>query len=474
MPPEATLVLTWSAVHGYVAAVFFGVALREREERERLAYATFNLTLALLAAARALELAAADSETRRLGTLAVTVGLALCVPTFVAFAREILGHGLRGVLGAASLWCGATLLGLAAGWLDPGTLGQSPFDTATSIAITLGWTLAAGAHLALLRAWARSAPGSERRDYALLSLTALAITPLALRDLAIRAGLTSGEPGLEHGVLLYAPVMGWMLLARMARNQRTLELRSQELEARYAALRRQQAELVDREQLAAVGELSAVIAHEVRNPLAVLKNALSGLRKEGLRAADRETLQGILAEEVDRLRRLMQDLLTYARPGEAQPTYVALRPLVETAFARAQAGYGSKEVELRLELAAVPALHGDAERLLRALVNVLENALRAQEGRGELFVSASGHAGTTHAELRIRDDGPGMDEETRDRAAAPFFTTRPRGTGLGLAIVERVARTHGGSLRLESAPGEGTTVTLVLPTEPAAVGRRPS
>ncbi|MEO0323909.1 MAG: ATP-binding protein [Myxococcota bacterium] len=473
MPLEATLVLTWSAVHGYVAAVFFGLALQDRRKREYLAYAAFNLTLSVLAGARAGELFAPDLESRRLGTLAVAVGLALCVPTFIAFAHELLRGGLRRVLSAAGVWCALVIAALVLGYLDPGALGHRPFDTATTLAVGFGWTLASAAHVAVFRAWRRAGTAPERRDYALLSLTALLIAPFALRDLAIRAGVHAGEPGLEHAVLLYVPAMCGMLLARLVRGKTALELRSAQLERRYATLRVQQAELAFREQLAAVGELSAVIAHEVRNPLAVLKNALSGLRREGLDAADRRTLHGILSEEVERLQQLMLDLLTYARPKEAKPTRVPLRALVETAFARARAGVGDGDGDepatLELHVEAAVALHGDAERLLRALVNVLENALRAQEGRGRLFVTATREG--AQVALRIRDEGPGMDERTRSRAASPFFTTRPRGTGLGLAIVERVARTHGGSLHIESTPGEGTTVTLRLPAEGAPTAR---
>ena len=211
-----------------------------------------------------------------------------------------------------------------------------------------------------------------------------------------------------------------------------------------------------------------MIAHEVRNPLAILKNAVSGLRREDLGEDNRKTLLGILDEETDRLNRLVRDLLAYARPITPQAAPVSLHVLVEKAVGSAQNAIArAQPIDVQLDVDRAPAtVEGDRDLLERVFVNIVENALQAMPNGGRLSIVAERleQDGEEMATIRVRDTGEGMDTLVRSRATEPFFTTRPSGTGLGLAIVERVVTAHGGSVRFarnEDTPG--TTVTVVLP-----------
>src|SRR5690606_6987757 len=291
----------------------------------------------------------------------------------------------------------------------------------------------------------------------------------ATHDLITRAMTDSALLLLEHTALLSVFAMSYVLLDRFARTANSLMQRTEELSQSYDELRTTQEQLVRKEQLAAVGELSAVIAHEVRNPLAIIKNAVSGLRRANLKPTDQETLLSILDEETDKLNRLTHDLLAYARPVVPRGRALSVSDLVRRSIERAKSGNPhSENITLALELDPEhPEIHGDPELLRHAVVNVVVNAFDAMVGGGTLTV----HSAPVRLQdapavaLSFRDTGEGMDTVVRDKARAPFFTTRPSGTGLGLAIVERVVSNHGGRVEIHSRHGEGTTVTLVLPCQ---------
>jgi signal transduction histidine kinase len=220
---------------------------------------------------------------------------------------------------------------------------------------------------------------------------------------------------------------------------------------------------VRQEQLAAVGELSAVIAHEVRNPLAIISNAVATLRRENVDAADRETLLGILDEETSRLNHLVGDLLRYARPVDVQRQLLNVREILGRALA--VAGQRTDVTIEVIENGEAPRAWGDASLLRQAFENLISNAIQAMAGGGSLTVTLSpcDVDGAPGLELDIQDTGEGMDTLVRKRALDPFFTTRPAGTGLGLAIVARIVDAHGGRLTIDSKAGQGTRVSVTLP-----------
>jgi signal transduction histidine kinase len=258
-----------------------------------------------------------------------------------------------------------------------------------------------------------------------------------------------------------------------------LKRRSLELRQSYEELREAQRELTRKEQLAAVGELAAVIAHEVRNPLAIISNAVAGLRRREIGHDDRETLLAILKEESSRLNRLVGDLLRYARPVNVQRQLISVRDILE----RILTSTGLRDaisVELREE-GELHSIWGDPGLLRQVFDNLIENAVQAMGGgavegtvgpiastttspRGLSITMRGGKRDSVEGvHIDVRDTGEGMDPHVRVRAKDPFFTTRPSGTGLGLAIVDRIVEAHDGEISIASRPGAGTTVSVFLP-----------
>jgi len=241
------------------------------------------------------------------------------------------------------------------------------------------------------------------------------------------------------------------------------------LRGSYAELARAQKELVDRERLAALGELSASIAHEVRNPLGVIFNSVGSLRRLLKPQGDVALLIDIVGEEADRLNRMVGDLLDYSRPVRPALEPLPLQPLIEEALlaARQQIGPAADGVKDLLTLAAgAETLRADGRLLRQALINLFLNAYQAMPRSGTLAVHASRaeRGGVALAEIDIQDSGSGVPLEARQKIFEPFFTTKAMGTGLGLAVVRRILDGHGGTIELASADG-GARFLLRLPLE---------
>jgi signal transduction histidine kinase len=247
-----------------------------------------------------------------------------------------------------------------------------------------------------------------------------------------------------------------------------LERTNRELASCYADLARTQEQLVRRERLAALGELAAVVAHEVRNPLGVLFNSIGSLRRilraavAGTARADAEALVSMVDEEANRLKRIVSDLLDFAQPNEPQLAAGPVREVLEEAVRAATIASDARvEVSVARDL---PPVEMDARFMRQALLNVVLNGLQALPKDGALRVSAwaEGRAGRAGARIDVTDTGPGIPAEIREKIFEPFFTTKASGTGLGLAVVKRIMEAHHGEVAVDSGPG-GTTFTLWLP-----------
>jgi len=240
------------------------------------------------------------------------------------------------------------------------------------------------------------------------------------------------------------------------------------LRSSYAELARTQKELIDRERLAALGELSASIAHEVRNPLGVIFNSVGSLRRILNPQGDAALLLDIIGEEADRLNRMVGDLLDYSRPVQPSLQPVPLRPLLEEAIeaARQQAGPGAGQVTVTVQVAGDTAtVRADARLLRQALVNLFLNAYQAMPREGRLDVRARRGTieGRPCVEIVVRDTGPGIPAEMMGKIFKPFFTTKATGTGLGLAVVRRIVEGHDGVIELgRLAPGAEFRIRLPL------------
>jgi signal transduction histidine kinase len=230
-------------------------------------------------------------------------------------------------------------------------------------------------------------------------------------------------------------------------------------------LRQSRAKLVQSEKLASIGEMSAAVAHGLRNPLASLRAAAQLVRHHPESPSSSEHLDAIV-EEVDRLDRRISHLLSFSRPAPFHPLQESVPRLVEGFLPAFSQLIKDRQVELELDLSDdLPDVRVDPMQLEQALVEVVSNALDAMPGGGRLRISASRDGNTTGSPqvvIEIADTGPGIPEHVLPSVCEPFFTTRQEGTGLGLAIAKRYVEQNGGRLEIVSRPG-GTTVRFRLP-----------
>lgn len=225
-----------------------------------------------------------------------------------------------------------------------------------------------------------------------------------------------------------------------------------------------QADLVKKERLATLGELAAVVAHEVRNPIAVIFNALATLKHTVPPSGQGRELLDVIGEESERLERMVTALLELARPEQAKLAPTQVMELVRSSIDAARSMV-EPEAEVRLMVPEpLPLARVDEHKVHQALVNLISNAVQATGRRGPVLVRVTvERSGTAMLRVDVIDDGDGVPPELRERVFAPFFTARAKGTGLGLAVVRRVAEAHRGSATIEVTPGGGATFVLRLP-----------
>jgi PAS domain S-box-containing protein len=213
------------------------------------------------------------------------------------------------------------------------------------------------------------------------------------------------------------------------------------------------------ESLAKVGQLAAIVAHEVRNPLAGIRGAIQILSKRMPEGEDRQVMDRIV-ERVDTLNALTEDLLVFARPHapELAPTRLEAILAVAQRLLAGHADLAGVSVEVKGEDVRLEA---DEKMLQDVFLNLFLNAAQAMKGEGTIRVTV--RAGTGGVQVDVEDDGPGIPPDARERLFEPFFTTRHRGTGLGLPIVKRDVEAHGGEVTVTCPDEGGTRVTVALP-----------
>ena len=213
------------------------------------------------------------------------------------------------------------------------------------------------------------------------------------------------------------------------------------------------------EALAAVGQLAAGLAHEVRNPVAAIRGAAQAINPDATPEQASEMLD-VIQEETTRLDRVVGEFLDYARPSSPRREPVDLGSIAESVQRDARLAALDLEIELIVENGTPPAL-GDAEQIRRAFENLVRNASEAATSRGKLEIRIARDGERVQA--RFEDDGPGIPDERIPTLFQPFRTTRAEGTGLGLALVHRIVESHGGEIRVDGRPGVGAVFTLLLP-----------
>ena len=228
-------------------------------------------------------------------------------------------------------------------------------------------------------------------------------------------------------------------------------------------------QLRERTALARVGEMSAVIAHEVKNPLAGIRGVMQVLASRPSTDAGDASVLNDIVKRIDALDVLIKDLLLFARPPHLRRSMVDVAPLIRMTsdLICQDPALGGVKVEIH---GSSPAVSADPEMLKIVFQNLLLNAAHAMHGQGQMQVTVTATEG--RCEVRIADDGPGIPSEIRDKVFTAFFTTKSRGSGLGLATTKRLVEAHDGEIRIDCPPAGGTTVTVRLPLT-AGVGNFP-
>jgi PAS domain S-box-containing protein len=220
---------------------------------------------------------------------------------------------------------------------------------------------------------------------------------------------------------------------------------------------REQVRQIDR--LAAIGEMAATVAHEIRNPLGGIKGFATFLSQDIPPEDPRRRLVDKILEGTRRLDRVVNELLAYTRPVELHLRPVACAAVVEAAVLELE--YDARRIAIVAEVEPELKMLADADRVRQLLGNLLSNAIQSIAERGEVSVNAAADGG--HIVIVCRDTGCGMDGEQIKRVFSPFYTTKEKGTGLGLAICQKIAEGHGGGILVESEPGAGSVFTVRLP-----------
>lgn len=216
--------------------------------------------------------------------------------------------------------------------------------------------------------------------------------------------------------------------------------------------------------LARLGEMAAVIAHEVRNPLAAVRGAVQVIGSRLPPATNDGAIIKEIIARIDGLNDLIQDLLVFARPPAPKPSRNDLRSLIASVTTLLKRDPAMHDLEIAID-GDVPPAWVDANLITIALQNLLINAAQAQQGRGTIHVSLR-PAGDAHR-IEILDHGPGIPPEIRNDLFRPFKTTKARGTGLGMATAKRLLESQGGTIAVECPPSGGTAIMLTIPAAPA-------
>jgi signal transduction histidine kinase len=291
-----------------------------------------------------------------------------------------------------------------------------------------------------------------------------------------------GHPGMETEkyleIILYNTVGGVTGMLSQRERERTAELRKSagELKESYRKLQQQsektiiiEEQLRRAEKLSTLGEMSAVLAHEIRNPLSSIRGTAEILRDDYQPGNPKHEFIEIQIRETERLNRVVEDFLHMARPQPTDMQPLPVQEELETIVTLVMNDAKKRQVDLVLEPRHTPMIiMANGEKLRQAFLNIIINALQATPPGGRVTISTMLYE-TTFCEIRFRDSGPGINKETLARIFEPFFTTKPDGTGLGLAITKNIIENHNGTIEISSVQKEGTTVTVRLPLQNAVI-----
>ncbi len=240
-------------------------------------------------------------------------------------------------------------------------------------------------------------------------------------------------------IFLAVGIVVWLLVNSLREEQSKLKLSLEELKA-------MQTRLLAEEKMAAIGQLSSAVAHEIRNPVAMISSSLKMAEKQPNDSPIREEMFNIATEEAKRLEILTTDFLTYARTKEPVLKLHIINEILEYMGSLAKARLAEKDLELEIACPENLEAKVDASQIQQALLNLLMNAIDASPEKGKIIIGAGKNQGNLI--FFVENEGEKIDEEIAAKIFEPFFTAKPKGTGLGLSIVQSIARSHRGEIKL--------------------------
>jgi signal transduction histidine kinase len=235
-----------------------------------------------------------------------------------------------------------------------------------------------------------------------------------------------------------------------------LIMKREELEDTYK-------ELANRERMAEIGNFSMMIAHELKNPLGIIKGSVDIIAKDGTKAKVRDTMIEYIQDEVKRLNRLVEDFLSFARPNPAHKSLININQMITRIINLIPIPeFKEKEISLNVQLSKeISEVNIDEHQINQAIVNLINNAIQAIPEKGEIILK-TGKSGNGIL-ITIMDTGIGIPDEEKEKVFEPFFTKKQRGTGLGLAVVKKIIDNHRGEIKITNRENGGTAFSLWLP-----------
>ena len=263
-------------------------------------------------------------------------------------------------------------------------------------------------------------------------------------------------------VFLCVAIITGVTVDRLRSAQRAKEQAAVDLASSLHRLEEQGEELRRAERLSALGSLAGGLAHQIRNPLGIIRASAQLLEMDG--SSDARETALVIEEEADRVEQLVQDLLHYADANGLDLIPTDANSLIERVASRVRPLANTTEIDLQTSCEAdVPVVLIDPKQMEQALLNLTVNAIQAI-GQGGIVVLAAGRSEDHQSvELRVSDNGPGIDEADLQRIFDPFFSTKDSGSGLGLSVVHRIVEDHGARITVASSLGEDTTFTIQIP-----------
>jgi two-component system sensor histidine kinase HydH len=220
--------------------------------------------------------------------------------------------------------------------------------------------------------------------------------------------------------------------------------------------------------LAALGQMATGVAHEIRNPLGTLRGFAQYFGSQAEENSESRQYADLMMSEVDRLNQTISSMLQFSRQREPDFIAVDMEGLIDKTVSLMESDFKSHNISLHTDIEGDVQIEADPDMLLQVLLNLLRNSIHATPNEGNVTLSVNRSGETVR--IQVKDTGKGMTENERDKMFDPFFTTRKKGTGLGLAVSHQIVEQHDGHFETESNPGEGTTITIILPL--SALGRK--